>query len=215
MPELAPDAGQITALFTDDEGQFRFARWSRPIAPVIFGVADDSLPALKGAIETVVLAAGHRMTEVDPELGANLMIFFLKDWSELAEVENMDQLIPNLDRLLPRLQAAGANQYRFFRFDADNSIKAAFVLLRMDAALSEMPATDLGIEQALKTMLLWAPGAFSDSSALARIENAEGTVMRPDLTAVLAAAYDPVLPSYSEDSSLALRLAARAGQFYN
>ncbi|MBT9382707.1 hypothetical protein KM176_02435 [Pseudooceanicola sp. CBS1P-1] len=215
MTSHAPDMAEITRLFTDEEGRFRFARWSRPIVPVIFGVSEDSLPPLKGAIESVVLTAGHKLSDMDPELGANLMIFFLNDWKELSEVENMDQLVPELPELLPRLQAAQADQYRFFRFERDNSIRAAFIFLRMRGPLATMPATDLGIEQMVKTMLLWSPRAFRERSPMARVGEGGETVLRPDISALLSAAYDPVLPDFSEEETLSLRLMARAGQYFN
>lgn len=215
MANLAPGPEEVETLFTDAEGAFRFARWSRPIVPVIFGATDDSLPPLKGAMEAVVLASGHKMAENDPELGANLMVFFMQDWQELAEVKDMDQLVPGLDSLLPRLEAEGADQYRFFRFAEDNAIKAGFVFLRMKGAIARMPAAELGMEQMLKSMLLWGPSAFAGRSALARAEGQGPAVLRPDLASVLRAAYDPVLPAYSEDATLALRLSARAGQLFN
>tara|TARA_R110000737_G_scaffold342159_1_gene366706 strand:+ start:214 stop:918 length:705 start_codon:yes stop_codon:yes gene_type:complete len=206
------DPQQTEAFFTDAAGQFRFSRWARPIVPVVFGADEASLPALKGAIEAVVLASGHKMAEADPDLGANLMIFFLRDWAELADVQNMDQLVPDLAGLLPRLAASGADQYRFFRFDQTGAIKAGFAFLRMNGALADMPAADLGMEQAVKSMLLWSPQAFADRSPLARIEKTGATVLRADVAALLLAAYDPILPPASEDAVLALRLAARAGQ---
>ena len=215
MQGLAPSPEEAEALFTGPDGSFRFARWSRPIAPVVFGATDDSVAPLKAAMATVVLAANHRLAETDPELGANLMIFFLTDWAELAEVENMDRLVPDLPALLPRLKAEEADQYRFFRFEEDGSIKAAFVFLRMTGALAGMPAADLGMEQMLKTMLLWAPGAFAGRSALARVDGRTEAVLRPDLSSLLRAAYDPVLPAASQDPVLAMRLAARAGQLFN
>jgi hypothetical protein len=58
-------------------------RARRPLAPVVFGVEDSTVPIMKGAIEAVVALAGHAIVETDPELGANLMIFFIRDWSEL------------------------------------------------------------------------------------------------------------------------------------
>ncbi|KAA2314335.1 hypothetical protein DL237_04800 [Pseudooceanicola sediminis] len=207
-----PDAAQIEGLFTDADAGFRFARWGRPIVPVIFGAAEDSLPALKGAIEAVVLAAGHHMAEADPDIGANLMIFFLRDWDELSGVQNMDQLVPDLAGLLPRLASSGADQYRFFRFDQTGAIKAGFVFLRMTGPLAEMPAADLGMEQAVKSMLLWSPQAFAERSPLARIDTTGATVLRADIAALLMAAYDPILPAASGDAVLSLRLAARAGQ---
>ena len=49
---MTPDA--TTALFSRSDGTFHFARWGRPIVPVVFGVEDKTLATLKGAIEAVV-----------------------------------------------------------------------------------------------------------------------------------------------------------------
>ena len=80
------DASRIESFFTRSDGSFLFARWGRPIAPVVFGVNDATLSVVKGAVEAVVALAGHRMTDMDPELGANMLVFFFRDWDELAEV---------------------------------------------------------------------------------------------------------------------------------
>ena len=58
---------QIEALFTRADGQFVFARWGRPIVPVVFGLSDETLPVVKGAVEAVVALAGHQMAETDAE----------------------------------------------------------------------------------------------------------------------------------------------------
>jgi hypothetical protein len=134
-PLLPLTAEDITALFTRADGQFLFARWGRPIAPVVFGVEDATVSILKGAIEAVVALAGHKMAETDPELGANLMVFFIRDWSELSATPGLDRLLPDLPDLVARLEEADANQYRAFRFETDGAIKAAFVFVRMDAHL--------------------------------------------------------------------------------
>lgn len=201
------DAEAIASLFTRADGSFLCARWGRPIVPVVFGCDDATLPAVKGAIEAVVTLARHRMAETDPELGANLMIFFFRDWEELPQVPDLDRLVPGLAPLCERLSREGANQYRAFRFDAAGAIRAAFVFLRMDAALSEVPATTLALVQAVQVILLWSDTAFRIHPPLVR---AEGAVMlRPDLASVIRAAYDPVLPAVARDPSHALRLAAR------
>ena len=118
---------QIEALFTRADGQFVFARWGRPIAPVIFGVEEATLEVVKGALEAVAVLADHKMAETDMELGSNLMVFFFSDWAELLDVPGMDRLVPDLGPLVARLQGADANQYRFFRFDESGAIKACFV----------------------------------------------------------------------------------------
>ena len=200
-------ADEITPLFTRADGQFLFARWGRPIAPVVFGTEEGTLGVIKGAFEAVCALAGHEMAEADPELGANLMVFFLRDWAELPDVPNLDRLIPDLGPLVARLAAADANQYRAFRFDPKGAIKAAFVFVRMDEQLSKVSAEVVALSQAVQTILLWSDRAFSDRSALAQAGG--HTVLRPDIAALIRASYDPVLPAISQDPSIALRLAAR------
>ncbi|MBD3786571.1 MAG: hypothetical protein IE922_06315 [Sphingomonadales bacterium] len=202
-----PDAAQVTAMFTRGAGEYLFARWGRPIVPVVFGVDQPTLMTVKGAVEAVVTLAGHRMAETDPELGANLMIFFFRDWQELLEVPNLDQLIEGLSALVGRLDDQGANQYRVFRFDAEGAIRACFSFIRMDAALDEVPAETIALNQAVQMILLWGEGAFAGASPLARARGV--TVLRPDVAAVIRAAYDPVMPAVAQDASHALRLAAR------
>ncbi|WP_296761945.1 hypothetical protein [Sediminimonas sp.] len=202
---MTPD--EIDAMFTGPDGAFGFARWGRPIVPVVFGVEDDTLRVVKGAIEAMVAMAGHKMAETDPELGANLMIFFLRDWDELGQVPGLDRLLPDLDGLLERLRGADANQYRAFRFDDAGAIQAAFVFLRMDAHLGAVPAQDLALGQAAQVMLSWADGAFAARAPLARAGG--HTVLNPDLAALIRAAYDPALPVATRERAHALRLYAR------
>ncbi|MCV2880492.1 hypothetical protein [Actibacterium sp. XHP0104] len=200
---------QITQMFTRN-GAYAFARWGRPIAPVVFGVTEDSLQTVKGACEAIVSLAGHKMAETDPELGANLMVFFFREWDELLETPNLDKLVPDLAGQVVRLKAAGANQYRFFRFDDTGAIQAAFVFLRMDAALSDMPAEELALAQMVQIILLWGDHAFAARSPLA-VTPTGVTVLRPEVADVIRAAYDPVMPAVANDASHALRLAARVG----
>lgn len=198
---------EIQALFTRSDGRYHFARWGRPIAPVVFGVADETLGVVKGAIEAVVVLAGHRMAETDPELGANLMVFFFRDWRELPDVPNLSSLIEGLEPLVARLDATGANQYRIFRFDKTGAIRAAFVFIRMDDALAETPAQTLALQQAAQTILMWSDTGLAKRSLLAQAEG--HVVLHPDIAALIRAAYSPVLPACTTDASHALRLAAR------
>ncbi|MEM7753899.1 MAG: hypothetical protein AAF230_10820 [Pseudomonadota bacterium] len=199
--------------FTRSDGSYLFARWGRPIAPVVFGVDDATLSIVKGAIEAVVALANHKMTEMDPELGTNLLIFFIREWDELPETPDLDRLLPDLPALVTRLKEADANQYRAFRFDPDGAIKAAFVFVRMDAALSAVPAEDLALAQAAQTILLWSDTAFMDRGPLAEVGGR--VILNPDIAGVIRAAYDPVMPAVATDPSHALRLAARIGAGIN
>lgn len=200
-------AEEVAALFTRADGSFLCARWGRPMAPVVFGVAPASLGVFKGAFEAVGQLAGHPVAETDPELGVNLMVFAVRDWAELAEVPGLERLIPELPTLLARLTLAEANQYRIFRFDAAGGIRAAFVLLRMDAHLGAVPAEVLALAQAVQTVLLWSDEAFRTSGPL--VQAGGRVILRPELGALIRAAYDPVLPVAATDRAHALRLAAR------
>jgi hypothetical protein len=197
----------IEKLFTRASGDFAFARWGRPVSPVVFGVDDATLSVIKGALEAVCVLSGHKIAETDPELGSNLMMFFFKEWDELPDVPGLDRLVPDLVPLVEKLKAVDANQYRLFRFDEAGAIKACFVFLRMDKHLSAVPAQTLALSQIVQSFLLWSDAAFKDKSPLAVAEGT--TILRPDVAALLRAAYDPVLPPVAQDASHALRLFAR------
>lgn len=200
------DVDRIETLFTGPQG-YRFARWGRPIVPIVFGVEEETLQTLKGAIEAVVALAGHKMAETDPELGANLLFFFFRDWDELADVKDLGEIVPDLGGLLERLKAGDAKSYRLFRFDEVGAIKAAFVFMRADSEMLALPAEDLALSEAVKMILLWADGAFKPHGPLAKA--GDTVVLRPDISALIQAAYDPVMPLEAQDKSHALRLAAR------
>lgn len=204
---MTPD--DVARLFTRSDGTYAFARWNRPVAPIVFGVTDETLAIVKGAIEAVATLAGHKLAQTDPELGANFMIFFIRDWGELTETPNLDRLIPDLAALVGRLEAAGANQYRIFRFDAEGGIRACFLFLRMDAQLSAMPAETLALTQVVQSFLLWSDTAFSETSPLAVLPGTGATILRPEIAGLVRAAYDPVLPASADDPAHALRLYAR------
>ncbi|EBA18509.1 hypothetical protein RSK20926_12339 [Roseobacter sp. SK209-2-6] len=204
---LTPE--QIQAYFTRHDGSYGFARWGRPIAPIVFGVEDETLKVIKGAIEAVVTLSGHQMAETDPELGSNLMFFFFRDWGELLEVPDLDRLIPGLTALVARLKAADASQYRAFRFDDTGAIQAGFVFLRMEGAMAELPAETLALSQAAQMILLWGDQAFAETSPLAVLPETGATILKPEVAGIIAAAYDRMMPPSADDASHALRLFAR------
>lgn len=201
---------EIAALFTRSDGSYLFARWGRPIVPVVFGVEDETISVVKGAVEAVVSLAGLQMAETDPELGANFMLFFFRDWAELADVTGMDRMVPDLEPLVARLSEEGANQYRLFRFDEHGAIRACFVFLRMDEALVSLPAETLALGQVVQSILLWSDQAFNVQSPLATVDGG-AVILRPDIAGLIRAGYDPTMPPVWDDPSHALRLAARLG----
>lgn len=202
------DATEIEKLFTRSDSAYAFARWGRAISPVVFGVNEDTLKVVKGAIEAVCLVSNHHMAETDPELGSNAMFFFFSEWAELLDVPKLDELVPDLGPMVERVSAADANQYRVFRFDDVGAIKACFTFIRMDKHLSDVPAETLALSQAVQMMVLWSDRAFLENSPLAVMENG-GVIVKPEISGLLAAAYDAVMPVAANDPSHALRLAAR------
>ncbi|MCB1341721.1 MAG: hypothetical protein KDK24_11800 [Pseudooceanicola sp.] len=197
---------QVETLFRMGK-DYAFARWSCPIAPVVFGVDDATLAVVKGAFEAVVALAGHRMAGNDPELGANCMVFFLRDWGELAGLPQLERLLPGVSDLAARLQADDADRYRGLHFDDSGAIRSAFVFLRMSGPLADIPAEDLALAEVVQVILRWSDSAFATASPLARHDGR--TILRPEIAALIRAAYDPVLPAASRDPAHALRLAAR------
>ena len=77
----------------------------------------------------------------------------------------------------------------------------------MDDDLAEAPADTLALSQAVQVILLWSDAAFTDVPPLGAINDV--AVIRPEVAAIIAASYDPVMPAVARDASHALRLAAR------
>ncbi len=203
------DPKHVEALFTRGTGEYTFARWGRPIVPVVFGVQEQVLPVIKGGVEAVVALAGHEMAETDPEIGTNFMMFFFSNWDELLDVPKLDELVPDLKSVVNRLQKADASQYRAFRFDDDGAIMACFSFVRMTAANADMPAETLALNQAVNAIVLWSDTAFDTESPLAVLPDDGGVILKPEIASVIAAAYQPLMPVSDRDPSHALRLYAR------
>jgi hypothetical protein len=199
--DLTPEA--VAALFTCADGTFLFARWGRPIVPVVFGLDEAVLPVMKGALEAAMTLAGHRLEELDPEPAGNLLMFFCGDWGALREV-------PNLGRLVDMLISAEANQYSVFRFDQAGAIRTCFLFVQMDAHMSAVPAESLTLSQAVQTIPPRSEMAFEAISARAVLVKG-WTIVKPEIGSLIRAAHDPFLPSVGTDPPLALGIAARMG----
>nr|WP_111298965.1 hypothetical protein [Paracoccus saliphilus] len=190
--DAAWNAETIGPLFTDAGGTFLCARWGRPVAPVVFGLADASLDIFRAAIRAGFGHAGHPMADTDPETGANLMLFFVRDWNELSAVPDLNRLT-GLDDLPQRLSGQNADQYRLFRFDDRGGIRACLTFLNMGGALGEAHPGRLAEKVMMQSALTFARD-ISPSASLA---------------ALIRAAYDPILPVAATEPTHALRLAAR------
>lgn len=189
---LTPD--RIEALFTRD-GQYLCARWGRPVAPVIFGLGDDSLDLFRSVLGAACAHARIPMTDADPEIGANLMLFFCREWEELSALPDLDRLTGQPD-LPQRLQAQSADHYQIMRFESSGAIRACLSFARMSGPLGQLHPAVLAETLAMRALLSFAVEITPS----------------PDLAALIRAAYDPVLPDAARDPSHALRLAARMAQ---
>lgn len=183
---------QITSLFTRDDGSFLCARWGRPVAPVIFGLADESLDIFRAAIRAGFAHTGHPVVEADPEMGSNLMLFFVRDWEELTSIPDLDRLT-GINDLPERLSKQQADQYRLFRFDADGGIRAGFTFLRISGAMADMHPAVLAETLTMRSALTFA----------------REITPTPEMAALIRAAYDPILPVSTTEPAHALRLGAR------
>lgn len=187
-----PDPDAIAALFTAADGGFLCARWGRPVAPVVFGLDDATLSVFRAALIAPFAHAGQPLTDTDPETGANLMIFAVRDWAELDGIPDLDRLtgIPDLPG---RLMAENAERYQLLRFDGAGAIRACLTFLRLGGALAQAHPAQLAESVAVNALLSWA----------------RPVTPSPELAALIRAAYDPLLPGCARDPSHALRLAAR------
>ncbi|RJE80644.1 hypothetical protein [Paracoccus sp. JM45] len=190
MPELTAD--QIQTLFTKSDGSFLCARWGRPVAPVIFGLADETLDIFRSVIRAGFNHARHPVVETDPEMGANLMVFFVRDWAELAGVPDLAELTGIAD-LPERLAGQSADQYRLFRFDDNGAIRVCMVFLNMSGTLADAHPAALAERVMMQSALTFATDFTADEQ----------------MAALIRAAYDPVLPVAVDQPVHALRLAAR------
>lgn len=214
MTEKALSANGVERLFTRRNGDYKFARWGRPIAPVVFGVDDETLTHLKTAIAQAVAITGGTLAETDPELGANFMWFFCTEWDEVAQVPDLEKLVPNLPDLLDSLNQKNANEHRMFIFDAEGAIKMCLLFLRMKGETADVPVQILGTGETLQSLLLWAEDAFSAQSPIAVIQENGICIVKPSFASLVRAAYDPILPPSATDASHALRLYPRMEKLY-
>lgn len=188
MP-LDPD--QIATLFTRD-GRYLCARWGRPVAPVIFGLSEETLDIFRNVTRAALAHAGHPLAETDPEMGSNMMTFFVRGWDDLAGVPDLAQLTGQ-DDLPQRLAGQGAQQYRIFRFDADGGIRACLSFVNMSGPLADEHPARLAEALVMRSLLTFA----------------RDITPTRDTAELIRAAYDPRLPLAATDAAHALRLFAR------
>ncbi|MEL6316678.1 MAG: hypothetical protein AAFR16_03450 [Pseudomonadota bacterium] len=213
-PDVAEDVRARTrAAFThvdaaDGARRFAFARWTRPIAPAVYGVAETHAAAMAAGIRRAAGVAGAGAADDDPDYGANLFVFVCEAWVELLDVPRLEELVPDLRRLLAILSATEANQHRLFNFGEDGGIRLAVVLLRQDAEMAKQHRDALALGQAARALLTWSDAAFEDEAPVMRRRDGRFAI-RAWHTRLMKVVYDPdnAIPPASDDPELAERLA--------
>ncbi|MEM8753215.1 MAG: hypothetical protein AAGF90_09585 [Pseudomonadota bacterium] len=214
---MSDDVERIQNLFGGGEpGAFKFARWAGPIAPLIVGLDDKGTRLFEEAIGAMAEVAGLEVEDIDPEMGANFLVYVMAEWAHAARAPTLPNFLPDLPALVERLEAADANRYRVFAFDDQGAIRAVITLLRYDENMRAAPVDYIALTEAALGVLVYdEAGAASDRPVvMARFENGDGeedarAVLSPWHAMLIRAAYDPAIPAGSKDPSLALRLAAR------
>lgn len=210
---MSKDINRIQALFGGDG--FKFARWGGPICPIVVGLDDMGARLFEEAITAVADIAGAKMEEIDPEMGANMFIYVLSDWSTAAVAPNLGNFIPDLPALIERLNEANANRYRVFAFDDQGAIRASITMLRYDQQMQEAPVDYIALTEAMLAMLVFDERGVSEDRpvVMAKFEDDDDAraILNPWHGRLLKAAYDPAIPAGSKDPALAMRLAARIG----
>ncbi len=201
---------EIKDLFTREDGSYQFARWGRPVAPVVFGVNDEILSALKVAIKSTTGITGRSLAETDPEMGTNFMWLFIREWSELENVPDLDKLIPNLGEKMKAMEAANSFSYRYFTFDENNAIKFCCNIIRPVDEYAQRPVSVIGATETLLSTLMFGPKAFAKESPMAVLPDKNVVLVKPKYAAVIRAAYEANMPDTADDPSHALRIKARA-----
>jgi hypothetical protein len=176
---------------------------------VVFGVEDATVSILKGAIEAVVALAGHAMAETDPELGANLMVFFIRDWSELTATPGSTgccRICPTSwrgwRRPTPTSTAPSASTPTARSRRPSSSCGWTRICPRI-------PAETIALSQVVQTILLWSDTAFLGSSPLAVVAEGGPALLKPGIADLIRVAYDPCCPPPRPTRPMRLRLAAR------
>ena len=210
---MNPTANRIQRLFGGDN--FKFARWSGSISPVVVGLDDKGTQLFEEAIGAIAEVAGLKIDEIDPEMGANMMVYVMGDWAHAKQAPNLPTFLPDLPALIDRLNQANANRYRVFAFDDAGAIRASITLLRYDEQMQEAPVDYIALTEAvLATLVFDERGVAEDRPVIiAKFEDDDYAlaVLSPWHAKLLKAAYDPTIPAASGETSLAMRLAARVG----
>lgn len=213
---MTPDADRIKRLFGGDSADgFKFARWGGPISPVVSGLDEKGGRLFGEAIGAVAEVAGAEIEVIDPEMGANFLVYVMSDWAHAARAPNLPNFLPELPKLIERLEAADANRYRVFAFDDQGAIRAAITLLRYDEQMKAAPVDYIALTEAMLGMLVFDEAGVSEDRPVVMAKFGEAddaetrAILNPWHAMLLRAAYDPAIPAGSKDPSLAMRLAAR------
>jgi hypothetical protein len=194
---------EVAAFFTHRDGGYRFARWVRPIVPFVAGGGADFAAVIRRGLSEVASISGHPADPDGAPVDMTWAVLCVERWRDLPALPGAEAVIPGLVALVSRLEAQDATQFRSFRHDAGGGIVGVTSVLRLPRLLDRFPAEVVGVRQAVLAHLTWSiPKLMSWNMMDA------GHRLRPEMVALLRAAYAPGLPVAADDARHAGRLAA-------
>ena len=130
-PSQMSGAAEIAALFSRADGSYRFARWGRPIVPVVFGVDGATLAVVKGLLEHPAfdLRNPNKVFALLNTFGNNHVRFHAADGSGY---HFLAEQIARLDRLNPQVAARLTRRFgRWRKFDEARQQHARLALEKL------------------------------------------------------------------------------------
>jgi hypothetical protein len=204
---MTPD--EIRTYFSTPNQGYFFARWNRPIVPVVFGDHCLEPDLLKAALGRLGELTGQPVDLAAPASSMNYGTLVVRDWRDLTDMPGVPRLMPNLAKLAAQLEAEGANQYRVFQRDWRGGIKRCFAAIRTGTGrFADLTPESMALRQVTLSFLQWSiPGIVKVGLVGPGPDGRDD--LKPQTAALLKAAYDPALPTSSKDPRHAEALAAR------
>ncbi|MCX7644165.1 MAG: hypothetical protein N2Z62_02570 [Rhodobacteraceae bacterium] len=194
---------EVAAFFTHGDGSYRFARWVRPIVPFVVGGGEGFAACIRHGLAEVAAISGHPAEPEGAPVDLTWAVLGVERWRDLPALPGAEAAIPGLAALATRLEAQDATQFRSFRRAAAGGIAGVTTVLRLPRLLERFPAEVVGVRQAVLAHLTWSVPKLTSWNMMD-----EAHRLRPEMVALLRAAYAPGLPAAADDAGHAACLAA-------
>lgn len=206
---MTPD--DIRTYFARAGGQYQFARWNRPIVPVVFGDHCLDPGLLREALVRLSGITGHPVDLEAPPSAMTYGTLVVREWRDLAATPGAGKAMPGLAKLGAEAERQGGNQFRTFQRDWRGGIKRCVAVIRTAAGrFDDLTPESMALRQAALSFLHWSiPGVVKLRLVMPGPDGVDD--LKPEVVALLRAAYDPAMPVSSRDPRHADQLAERMG----